>query len=168
MQYRPFAALALSALLLAGCAGGSLFTSIADIPPGTPREQVVAQAGQPTRVVPLPGGGQRLQYSLQPMGRYAWMVDLDAAGKVVRARQVLTEAEFNRIQPGWTRADVEREFGPPALIDGVASWNGPVMTYRWRDVGRSDMFYWVYLDPQGIVRRAHPGMEFLNAPNERK
>jgi hypothetical protein len=25
------------------------------------------------------------------------------------------------------------------------------------------MFYWVYLDPQGVVRRAHPGMEFLNA-----
>jgi hypothetical protein len=22
------------------------------------------------------------------------------------------------------------------------------------------MFYWVYLDPQGVVQRAHPGMEF--------
>lgn len=63
--------------------------------------------------------------------------------------------------PGeWTRADVEREFGPPARIDAVASWNGPVMTYRWRDVQGADMFYWVYLDPQGVVRRAHPGMEF--------
>ena len=28
------------------------------------------------------------------------------------------------------------------------------------------MFYWVYLDPQGVVRRAHPGMEFVNAPND--
>jgi hypothetical protein len=34
------------------------------------------------------------------------------------------------------------------------------MTYRWRDVQGANMFYWVYLDPQGIVRRAHPGMEF--------
>jgi len=24
------------------------------------------------------------------------------------------------------------------------------------------MFYWVYVDPQGVVQRAHPGMEFLN------
>ena len=75
--------------------------------------------------------------------------------------QVLTENEFNRIVPGqWTRADVEREFGPPARVDGVASWNGPILTYRWRDLQGANMFYWVYLDPEGVVRRAHPGMEF--------
>ena len=103
--------------------------------------------GQPTRVVPLANGAQRLQYTLQPAGQYAWMVDLDAAGRVTSARQVLNERDFTRIVPGeWTRIDVEREFGPPALVDGVASWNGPVMTYRWRDVQNADMFYWVYLD----------------------
>jgi hypothetical protein len=151
-------AIVAAALLAAGCV--SAF-GVADIPPGTPRDQVLARAGQPTRVVPLPGGCGRLQYSLQPAGQYAWMVDLDASGKVVGARQVLTERDFNRIVPGeWNRADVEREFGPPARIDGVASWNGPVMTYRWRDVQGASMFYWVYLDPQGVVRRAHPGMEF--------
>ena len=75
--------------------------------------------------------------------------------------RVLTERDFQRIVPGqWTRADVEREFGPPARVDGVASWNGPIMTYRWKDAQGADMFYWIYLDPQGIVRRAHPGMEF--------
>ncbi len=157
--------LGLSALLLAGCASPFGISSIA---PGASRDQVIAQAGQPTRVVPLPGGGERLQYSLQPMGRFAWMVDLDAAGKVVNARQALTDLNFQRIQPGWSRADVEREFGSPAWVDRVASWNGPVMTYRWRDTDRSDMFYWVYLDAQGVVRRAHPGMEFVNAPNDRK
>jgi hypothetical protein len=153
-----------SALLLAACAGP---WNSANIAPGTPREQVLAQSGPPTRVVPLPNGGQRLQYSEQPLGRYAYMVDLDASGRVTGAYQALTEANFNRIQPGtWTLADVEREFGPPALVDGVASWNGPILTYRWRDLARSDMFYWVYLDPQGVVRRAHPGMEFFNAPND--
>ncbi|MBA2673080.1 hypothetical protein [Ramlibacter sp.] len=157
--------LGLSALLLAGCASPFGISSIA---PGASRDQVIAQAGQPTGVVPLPGGGERLQYSLQPMGRFAWMVDLDASGRVVNARQALTDLNFQRIQPGWTRADVEREFGPPALIDRVASWSGPVMTYRWRDTDRSDMFYWVYLDGQGVVRRAHPGMEFVNTPNDRK
>lgn len=152
------------AAALAGCVSTMNAWNAA---PGTPRDQVIASAGQPTGIVPLPGGGQRLQYSLQPMGRYAFMVDLDAAGKVVRSRQVLTAAEFQRIEPGWTRADVEREFGRPAWTDGVASWQGTIMTYRWYDVDRSEMFYWVYLDPQGIVRRAHPGMEFLNAPNDR-
>jgi hypothetical protein len=159
---RPIA-LACAALLVGACAHP---WNVVDVAPGTPRDQVLARAGQPTRVVPLANGGQRLQYSMQPMGQYAFMVDLDAAGRVTGARQVLTAAEFARIEPGvWTRADVEREFGPPAKVDGVASWNGPVLTYRWREQG--DMFYWVYLDPQGVVRRAHQGIEHINAPADR-
>jgi hypothetical protein len=153
-----------AALLLGACAHP--WNSV-DVAPGTPRDQVIARAGQPARVVPLPDGGQRLQYTLQPLGRYAFMVDLDAGGRVVRSRQVLTAAEFHRIQPGkWTRQDVEREFGPPAFIDRVASFDGTVMTYRWYD--GSDMFYWIYIDPQGVVQRAHPGMEFINTPPERR
>ncbi len=124
--------------------------------------------GQPTRIVRLPNGAERLQYSLQPIGRYAWMVDMDAAGKVASSRQALTIDNFNRIEPGvWTRNDVEREFGPPASVESVASWNGPILTYRWIDNQHSDMFFWVYLDGQNVVRRAHPGMEFVNAPNDR-
>jgi hypothetical protein len=156
----------LAALLLAACAspfGG------AGIAPGTPRDDVVARMGAPTRVVPLPDGAQRLQYSGQPAGQYAWMVDLSAGGRVTRARQVLNESDFNRIVAGeWTRADIEREFGPPARVDGVASWNGPVLTYRWRDAQNADMFYWVYLDAQGVVRRAHQGMEFRDRLFDRR
>lgn len=151
-------------LVLAACA--TPFNGF-DIAPGTPRDAVIARMGRPTAVVPLPGGGERLQYSLEPVGQYAWMVDLDGAGKVIQSRQVLTETDFNRIQPGWTRADVEREFGPPALIDRVSSWPGLVMTYRWRDRVNTDMFYFVYLDLQGIVRRAHPGIEFRSDPSDR-
>ena len=153
------------AALLAACAVNPF--NVSALQPGASRQQVIERMGQPTRIVPLTGG-ERLQYSLQPFGREAWMVDLDASGRVVRARQVLNSIDLSRIEPGrWTRNDVEREFGPPARIDHVASWPGPVMTYYWRDRDRSDMFYWVYLDPQGVVQRAHPGMEFVNAPNER-
>jgi hypothetical protein len=155
-----------AALLLGACAHPWNSVNVA---PGTPRDQVIAQAGQPVAVVPLPDGGQRLQYTLQPLGHYAFMVDLDPTGRVVRTRQVLTEAEFNRIEPGrWTLQDVLREFGPPARVDGVSSFQGQVLTYRWRDLSRTDMFYWVYVDPQGIVRRAHPGIEHRNDPDSRK
>jgi len=154
-----------SAALLAGCASTMNAWNVA---PGTPRDQVVARAGQPTRVVALPGGGQRLQYSMQPMGHYAFMIDLDASGKVVSSRQVMKPSEFHRIEIGkWTRDDVLREFGPPAEVGGVASWRGTVLTYRWMENTSDRMFYWVYLDPQGVVQRAHPGMEFINAPNDR-
>lgn len=149
------------AALVAACAGNPFNGH--GLEAGTPRDAVIARLGQPTRVVRMPAG-ERLQYSLQPFGQYAWMVDLDASGRVVRSRQVLTAADFNRIEVGsWNRADVEREFGPPAMIDGVASWNGPILTYRWSD--GSDMFYYVYLDQANVVRRAHPGMEFHNAPD---
>jgi hypothetical protein len=135
--------------------------------PGTSRDAVIQQAGAPTRAVPT-AQGERLQYSYQPLGYEAWMVDLDTSGRVVGAYQALTEQNLSRIQAGWTGDDVEREFGPPAHVDRVGSWKGPVWTYRWRDVANSRMFYWVYLDDRGIVGRAHPGMEFIGGPNDRK
>ena len=162
---RAIVTLLLVAGLLAGCASPM---NAWNFGPGATREQVVAGAGQPSAVVPLPNGGQRLQYTMQPMGHYAFMVDLDASGRVVRSRQVMTAAEFQRIEPDtWTRDDVLREFGRPAWVDGVASFQGSVMTYRWKEVN-DPMFYFVYIDPQGVVRRAHPGIEFLNGPNSRK
>ncbi|HEX7890354.1 MAG TPA: hypothetical protein VF522_13415 [Ramlibacter sp.] len=162
---RPWFLLAVSALLLGGCAHPWNTVNVA---PGTPREQVIAQAGPPVAIVALPGGGQRLQYSLQPLGQYAFMVDVDPAGRVVGSRQVLTELEFQRIEPDrWTLQDVLREFGPPARVDGVSSFHGQVLTYRWRDRANADMFYWVYVDPQGVVRRAHPGMEQRNDSDPR-
>lgn len=155
---KTFFSLAAALVVLTACAGTPM--GAASVAPGTPREDVLARLGQPTRVVPLADGAQRLQYSQQPAGQYAWMVDLDASGRVTSARQVLNERDFNRIVPGqWSGADVEREFGPPARVDHVASWTGPILTYRWRDVQNADMFYYVYLDPQGVVRRAHPAME---------
>jgi len=141
-----------AALALVAC-------TTASIQPGMTRADVAAKWGQPTRVVPLPTG-ERLQYSYQPWGQQAVMVDLDAAGRVTQVRQVLDEAEFARISTkgDWTRADVEREFGPPAYVGSVASWDGPILTYRWRG-GMIDQLYWVYLDRAGVVRRAHAGMD---------
>ena len=121
------------AAVLAGCAANP-FNSYG-LQPGTGRDAALARLGQPTRVVRLPEGGERLQYSLQPFGQFAWMVDLDGGGRVLRSRQVLNATDFNRIELGkWTREDV-------------------------------DMFYWVYLDRNNVVQRAHPGMEFVNAPD---
>ncbi|CAN7413995.1 hypothetical protein [Polaromonas sp. LjRoot131] len=148
----------LAALLAAGCA--------TSVQPGMSREQVIASYGTPTRTVPL-ASGTRLQYSAQPAGQWAIMVDLDAAGKVVSSRQVLNIQDFSRIEVGkWTRADVEREFGRPAKVDGVISWPGDIMTYRWRD-GVQDMFFFVYLDAGNVVQRVGQGMEFPIRVNDR-
>ena len=148
---KVFVPAALMALAMAGCA-------VQPLPLGASRDEVVARFGTPSRVVVL-ASGTRLQYSRQPAGQSARMVDLDAAGRVVQVREVLNAANFARIVVGqWRREDIEREFGRPASIDHVASWTGDIMAYRWLDAG-TDMFFWVYLDPANLVQRVGQGME---------
>lgn len=150
------ATLLLAALVLSGCAAQQVL-------PGTARADVLAKYGQPTREVAL-ASGTRLQYSSQPFGQQAVMVDLDAAGRVASSRQVLQSTEFARIGINqWSRADIEREFGRSASIDRVASWPGDIMTYRWKDASQ-DMFFYVYLDAANIVQRTGQGMDFGKEP----
>lgn len=145
--------LAFALLWLGGCS----LLPVRSITPGMSREEVISRMGQPTAAVRL-ASGTRLQYSGQPGGQFAYMVDLDASGRVLSVRQVLDEKEFGRIQLGrWTKSDVLNEFGPPARVERVASWPGDILTYRW--YGMQDMFYWVYLDGNQVVQKAHPGVE---------
>lgn len=138
-------------LTMAGCA-------YAPVQPGMSSNQVMASYGKPTRVVTT-ALGTRLQYSRQPAGQSAVMVDVDASDKVTAVREMMTPREFLKIEPGkWTRDDVEREFGPPARVDKVASWPGDIMNYRWRD-SLQDMLFWVYLDAGQVVGRTGQGME---------
>ena len=154
-QYRNAVAV-LAIALLSGC-------SVVQVKPGTSRAEVLALYGQPSREVPI-ANGSRLQYSYQPAGQQAVMVDLDAAGRVVSSRQVLQSAEFARIGINqWSRADVEREFGRSATIDRVANWPGDIMTYHWKDASQ-DMFFYVYLDRANIVQRTGQGMDFRKDP----
>lgn len=140
--------------LLAGCA----VQGVDRIAPGTTRSDVLTTYGQPTREYALPTGS-RLQYSTLPAGQTAVMVDLDAAGKVISSRQVLQSNQFARIGLGqWSRADVEREFGPPYLVDRVASWRGDIMNYSFRE-GGIDLFFYVYLDPSNIAQRTGQAMD---------
>jgi hypothetical protein len=150
-----------AAALVAGCAGWNGYA----IAPGASRDEVVARFGPPQQVIPLPTG-ERLQYSQQPMGRTAWMIDVDASGRVLNARQVLTAENLNRVVPGqWTLDDVQREFGRPAHVDRVADWNGTVLTYNWRTDANIDMRFSIYVDGRNVVGRAHPAMELNRVPS---
>lgn len=156
---RSVTSAAFAALLLGGCA-------VKQVVPGMTRAEVIAQYGNPSREVPLANSASvsRLQYSFQPNGQKALMVDLDATGKVVSSRQVMQSAEFARIGINqWSRADVERELGLSATIDRVASWKGDIMTYYWKDASQ-DMYFYVYLDSANIVQRTGQGMDFRKEP----
>ncbi len=98
---------------------------------------------------------ERLEYWRGPYVRATYMVDLDAAARVVRIAQVLTTKNFERIQIGqWTKEDVRRNFGMPAetgrVYNGDETWS-----YRYQDVW--DLMYHIYFDQTGRVTRAHQG-----------
>lgn len=121
-------------------------------PLGTQRAQVVARLGQPTAVHALPQG-ERLLYSQLPAGTEVYNLDFDAAGRLVRTEQVLTQARLESIPlDQWTRVDLQRTFGPPLRVERVARWDGDIWTYRFKQ-GSDPRFAHVHLDPAGTVRR---------------
>ena len=100
-----------TALFIVGLSGCTVMT---DIKPGTPLTEVEKQFGKPTTTCQLPGGGQRMVWSQQPSGQYAWATDVDAVGRVGSVDQILDDREFNKLSEGvWTPERVRCQFGPP-------------------------------------------------------
>lgn len=154
-----------AALLLAGCA---LFADPERIAPGTPVAQVLEQLGRPSARYPAAGGlGERLQYSYEPGGQRVINLDLDQQGRVARVEQVLDEGLFaQRIEPGrWTRADVLREYGPPARVERVHNFIGDIWVWRYA-VGPTWRLLFIDIDPGGVVRGWSTGDEPLPDPPE--
>ena len=158
-----FIGAALALVLLGGCA---LFTNPDSVAPGTPAAAMVQQLGRPTAQYPASANaGERLQYTYQPAGQRVYNVDLDAQGRVARVEQALSEALFGqRIQPNvWTRADVLREYGPPARTMGVHNFQGDVWVWRYLD-GPIWRLLYIDIDRAGVVRGWSNGDEDLPDP----
>ncbi|WP_370690373.1 hypothetical protein [Hydrogenophaga sp.] len=136
------------ALVLAAC--GSMPETVS---PGTSRAEIEQRLGRPTAVHPLPDG-TRLQYSRQPSGQQVFNLDLDAQGRLARVDQVLDIEWLQRIQVDrWTREDVLRQFGQPAVVERVARFEGGVWTYRYLEPFSLARLAHIYIDAQGTVRR---------------
>lgn len=130
---------------------------------GKTEAETLTALGNPTAIVELPGGegGRRFQYSGQPWSDYVWNLDLNSEGTVIQARQVLQPFYFNQVplDGSWGVEEVLREFGPPAFIDAVWSWEGDIWNYRWREPVQR-MFFHIYFDRNMRVRRAHVSIDF--------
>ena len=150
----------LCAALLSGCA---LLADPGRVAVGTPLAQLRQELGAPTATYPATGSaGERLQYSYQPAGQRVFNIDLDAQGRVARVEQALSEALFpERIRPDhWTRADVLREYGPPARVMGVHNFDGDIWLWRYAD-GPVWRLLHIDIDRSGVVRGWSSGDEPL-------
>jgi hypothetical protein len=138
---------------LSGCA-----SEPTRIEPGATRADTLQRLGAPTATYPLGQGGERLQYSRAPMGFEVTNIDLDASGRVRSVIQELDERYFGQtIQVDkWRTADVLRTYGRPYEITQVSSFNGNVWSWRYLQIN-NPRFLYIYLDPEGVVRRYHTG-----------
>jgi hypothetical protein len=130
------------------------------VKPGDTQAAVKSAAGTPTAVIALPGGGVRWQYTGQPFNQYMWNVDMDAQGRVVVVEQMMSDAAFARIRSGQdTRADVLRDFGPPAETYEFPLKDETAFMYRYFIEGGFYAAMFVYFDPRGVVKRTETGMD---------
>lgn len=138
----------LAVLVLAAC---SSMPSRVEL--GTPRAEIERRLGAPTAVIAL-ADGQRLQYSGQPAGPQVYNLDLGPDGRLRRVEQVLDIfwMQQNIAPDRWTRDDVLRHMGRPALVERVWSFTGDVWTYRFLENNNPRQAH-VHIDPQGVVRK---------------
>lgn len=143
---------AVACALLAGCAG----YAPSGVSTGQSEADVVRAMGPPTGSYPMPDG-RRLEFARGPFGRHTYMVDLDAAGRVTRVEQVLSEANFLRVTPGMSRDELLRLLGRPGEVFAVP-WQRAVV-WNWRYPTNDCLWFQATVNADGRVRDAGHGID---------
>jgi hypothetical protein len=118
-------------------------------PPGSNVDTVLRGMGPPTQEHLLPSGGRRLEYAGGTYGRFTYMFDFDASGKLVHVEQVRDEAHFNVIKAGMTSAEVLAQIGRPATTWLIAWQRQVVWSYRYETP--FCQWFMVGMSPEGRV-----------------
>jgi hypothetical protein len=130
------------------------------------RDQIVERLGPPDTQRSLADGTVRLEFPTGPQGRQTWFVYLDAAGRALRAEQVLTEQTFNRVKPGMAQDAVRELLGRPGETRTLGRSRGVVWAYRYDNP--FCQWFQVEIAIDGTVRSAGYGEppECDRRPNE--
>jgi hypothetical protein len=140
-----------SALLLAALLAGCTSYGPQSLPIGATQDDTTRRLGPATARMALPDGGTRLEYARGPFGRHTYMLDFDAVGRLQRWEQVLTEANFNTIQPGMDGKAVQALIGHSfdQRVVGIAERRQTVWAYRYETP--FCQWFQVGIDGQGKV-----------------
>jgi len=144
----------LAASMLAACATSNLDR----LQPGASTEQIRAEMGSEVASYALPGGGKRLEF--RGRGARTYMVDVDAAGKMVRVTQVLTPQNFRTIEAGMTTEQLRMALGQP---DNVGSgWRAGGQGWSYNFQNTLCEWFQIPIGPDG--RTTGPGVYSLLPP----
>ena len=128
------------AAMIAGCA------SFGSLQPGRSMAEVEQQFHAPSGKRSEASGNQVWEYDLGPEGRAFWMLSFGADGRLVQAKQVLTEENFRNIRFGQsTRDDVMRLIGHPFRKYNFTNLREEVWDYRYMN-GSWFMLLSVHID----------------------
>lgn len=125
--------------------------------PGASIAEARATFGGPTGEYPLSGGGTRLEFARGSFGKQTYMLDFDAAGRLVESHQVLTEATFATIVPDLPAAEVRMRLGRPANVFYVPWQKIQVWNYRYQPA--DCVWYQVSIGDAGRVTEAGYGTD---------
>lgn len=119
--------IALAFAVLAGCVG---MGSPRNIPPGASEAEVIAVMGRVTGRYKFSDGGTRLEFARGPQGRETWMIDFDAAGRMIDSTQVMDLYYLTRIEPGMTTDEVLIRIGHPGSVQAIPRQRLSIWNYR--------------------------------------
>ena len=78
------------------------------------------QFGDPTMITEKADGSKVLEYPRQPEGNTNYLIVIGADGKMSSLRQLLTPANFAKVQAGMSQDEVRRMLGKPAKTHNFA------------------------------------------------
>lgn len=129
-----------------------------DIVPGTSVTALQSRFGTPAGSRQV-ADGSVLVYSTAPFGQYAWAAHIGRDQRVDRVEQVLTRANFARIEFGnWTTDTVRAWFGAPAEVRQFRA-DQTWWSYRYKEDGVWNSLMNIRFDDRGIAR------ETINMPD---
>ncbi|MDH4389885.1 MAG: outer membrane protein assembly factor BamE [Aquabacterium sp.] len=109
------------------------------------------QFGEPVQTTERADGSKLLAYPRQPEGWTNYEAEIGADGKLAALRQLLTEANFAKVQPGMAQAAVARLLGRHARELRYATQPGQVV-WRWHvQRGQDKKVFDVAFDADGRV-----------------
>lgn len=135
----------LSALLaLAGCDG----QRISELEEGVATEaDVRAKFGAPEKIWEAPDGARIFEYNRQPAGHRNYMITVDADGRMTALRQVLTPANFAKVQAGMPMEEVRKLLGKPAKVTPFERQREIHYDWRYLDAPSTSMVFTVVFSP---------------------
>ncbi len=116
--------------------------------------------GEPEKIWDGENGARIFEYNRQPAGHRNYMITVGTDGKMSALRQVLTPANFAKVQPGMMMEDVRKMLGKPMRV--VPYELKKETYYNWRyltDGANTSMVFSAVMDSNLKVLRTETGLD---------